>query len=183
MYKRFKDTISSEWVKYLVVIVLAVALWIWLFGIVHAVQNYEKLEIFFVGSIKDYDFEDYAKEDLGIDGLRKVELNSVRPEDSAFFSKLSVVGIGSSDVLIVPESALANVPYLDSVVILEGIDAEPFEVDGVIYGVYLPERAKERLSKYFAFAEERYVVFVPSASVNGGKITTNSIKFVEWLVK
>jgi len=180
MLKRFKDTFPSEWVKYVVVVILSVALWIWFFGIYHAPQEYEMLEVFYVGEIRDYSFEKIAKEDLAIEGLRKVELNSAKPGESAFDTKVLMVGLGSSDIVIVPESLIDTIPYKGHVVELEQGD---FVKDGVIYGVYLPEKAKKSLSKYFAFGTDRYVVFAASTSVNAGKITDNSFKLIDWLVE
>ena len=42
MKKRFLDSLPSDWVKYLVVIVLSVLLWVWVFGLYHAPKETEK---------------------------------------------------------------------------------------------------------------------------------------------
>ena len=96
MNKRFKDTFSSEWVKYVVVIVLSVAIWIAAFGLYHAPKPYEKIELFFAGKVKDYSFSGVAEKSF--DGIKKVEISSIGPSENTFYHKYSenhILFIGS----------------------------------------------------------------------------------------
>ena len=181
MNKRFKDTFSSEWVKYVVVIVLSVAIWIAAFGLYHAPKPYEKIELFFAGKVKDYSFSGVAEK--SIDGIKKVEISSIAPSAGIQFDKkYEVVGLNGCDVVLVPLSVAEKTDCKGSFLPLEGM-GESFEQGGEAYGVFLPDSAIVALSRYFEFGEERYVAFVVASSVNAGKASDHAIVFVKWLVE
>ena len=181
MNKRFKDTFSSEWVKYVVVIVLSVVIWVAAFGLYHAPKEHEKIELFFAGKVKDYAFAEIAKRSSK--EIKKVEISSSNPAEAIpFGQKYRVVGLNGSDVVLVPQSVAESTDCKGSFLPLDGI-GEPFKQGEESYGVFLPENAIDALSRYFAFGEERYVAFVVASSVNAGKITDHAIDFVKWLVE
>ena len=171
----------SEWVKYVVVVILSVALWIWAFGLYHAPKDIEKIELFFAGEVRDFAFEKDAAD--AFEELKSVEISYADPSlGVAFEQKYSVVAMTVSDVVLVPES-IANVTECKRAFVpIYGL-GEPFVQEDVAYGVYLSDAAKTRLGAYFKFREERYVAFAPAASVNAGKKTDHSIRFIEWLVR
>ena len=181
MSRTLKESLPSEWVKYVVVVILSVALWVWVFGLYHKPKDTEKIELFFAGDVKDFAFEKDAAD--AFDYLKRVEVSYENPSSSAAFEqKYSVVAFTLSDVVLVPESLADRKPCKGAFVPLSGI-GEPYVQEEVAYGVYLSDSAKVRLSKYFVFTEERYVAFAPKASVNAGKKTDHSIKFIEWLTR
>ena len=180
MKKKFFDSLPHDWVKYIAVIILSVALWIWVFGLYHAPKETEKLEVFFGGVVKDYDFEEIACE--AVDGVKTVSVSSAYPwTGNSFEQKYSLVALTASDVVIVPEAVAKETDCKRAFAELSGI-GEPFEQEGVKYGVYLSAERKEELSPYFEFEYEQYVVFAVAASANSGKVTDHSIRFIEWLV-
>ena len=176
----FKRTFSSEWIKYVVVIVLSVAIWVAAFGLYHAPKEYEKIEIFFAGKVKDYSFDKVAVKSS--EKIKKVEITSCSPSENTFYHKYSVVGLNGGDVVLVPASVADKTDCKGTFAPLSGI-GEPYEQEGEAFGVYLPDHAIEALSRYFEFGEERYVAFVVASSVNAGKLTDNAIAFVQWLVE
>ena len=181
MNKTLRDSLPSEWIKYVVVVILSVVLWLWVFGLYHAPKETEKINLFYAGEVESFTFEKDAAN--AFDFLKLVELSSADPSmGDAFNQKYSVVALTVSDVVLVPESIAADTRCDRTFQPISGI-GEPFTQDGVEYGVYLSEEAKERLKKYFRFREERYVAFAPAASVNAGKVTDHAIKFIEWLVR
>ena len=183
MSRTFRESLPSEWVKYLVVALLSIALWIWAFGLYHAPKATEKIELFFVGDVKNYSFEKDAAE--AFDYLKKVEVSSANPNMGvAFEQKYSVVGMTASDVMLVPESIAVNTDCKRAFDVLQVTVGESFIQEGVAYGVYLSEGAMQRLSNYFRFVDgERYVAFAPASSVNAGGATDHSFRFIEWLVR
>ena len=181
MNKRFRETFPSEWVKYVVVVILSVALWIWAFGLYHAPKETEKIELFYAGEVRDFAFEKEAAD--AFDELKSVEISYADPSMGiAFEQKYSVVALSVSDVVLVPESVANVTDCKRAFVEISGI-GEPFVQEGKSYGVYLSDVAKKRLGAYFKFREERYVAFAPAASVNAGKKTDHSIGFIEWLAR
>ena len=96
MKKRFLDSLPSDWIKYLVVIVLSVLLWVWVFGLYHAPKETEKLEVFYAGAVKDYAVEETTADALG---LKLVSISSAYPwTGHAFDEKYSLVALTASDV-------------------------------------------------------------------------------------
>ena len=77
--KRFKESLATEWLKYVIVVILSVALWVSAFGIYHAPREYEKIEFFFGGGVHDHSFEKAAEKAL--DGVKKVQIVSSDPKD------------------------------------------------------------------------------------------------------
>ena len=181
MKKRFVDSLSSDWIKYVLVIILSVALWIWVFGLYHAPKETEKLEVFFAGVVKDYQFEDAAEQ--AIDGVKSVSISSAYPwAGNSFDQKYSLVALTNSDVVIVPEE-VAKETDCKRAFEKTHIAGTLFEQDGVAYGVYLPAEAKEKLKPYFEFEYEEYVAFAVASSLNSGDATNHSFELIEWLVR
>ena len=181
MNKTLRDSLPSEWIKYVVVVILSVVLWLWVFGLYHAPKDAEKIEFFFAGEVTDYTFEKEAA--AVFDDIKKVEISAADPSlGVAFNQKYSVVALSVSDVVVVPESIAKETECKRAFVVIEGV-GEPFVQEEVSYGVYLSDEAMARLGKYFKFKEERYVAFAPAASVNAGRETDHSIKFIEWLAR
>lgn len=181
MREKFRSTLPSEWVKYLVVVILSVALWVWGFGLYHAPKDTEKIELFFAGEVKNYSFETDAAN--AFEELKTVSISTAYPwMESTFQQKYSLVGLTASDVVIVPESVAKDTECAGAFVPLEGL-GEAFVQKGIAYGVYLSDAVIEKLSRYFVFREERYVAFAAGSSVNSGKETDLSIRFIEWLVR
>ena len=175
---RWRLSLRSEWLKYLIVIVLSVGIWAFAFGMYHAPRAYEKISLFFAGNVKNYMFENLAEERFG--DLRQVSIVSSDPADKTFVHKYELVAFNDSDVVIVPESIAAQT-YCEESFIEMTVEGELYYQEGIAYGVYLPASAQTALGEYFAFTEERYVVMIPGSSVNGGYLTDHAIAFTEWL--
>ncbi len=180
MKKRFLDSLPSDWVKYLIIVIVSVVLWVWVFGLYHAPKETEKLEVFFAGEVKDHSFEDVAAK--AVDGVKKVTLSVAYPWwGNAFDEKYSVVALTASDVVIVPEEIAKDTDCKRAFAELSGM-GEPFVQEGVQYGAYLSKERKEELSAYFKFEYENYVVFAVASSLNSGQATDHSFKLIEWLL-
>ena len=181
MKRKFLNSLPTDWIKYLLVVILAIVLWMWAFGAYHAPKKTEKLEVFFAGSVKSYAFQDVAAD--AIDGVKKVSISSEKPEMGLVFKQKYVnVAQTSSDVVIVPEEVAKDTECKYAFEVLEGIKGEPFVQEGVQYGVYLPEESLLTLSEYFELDYGRYVIFAVAASVNSGQLTNHSFELIEWLV-
>ena len=181
MKKKFLNSLPSDWVKYLIVVLISVVLWMWAFGAYHAPKKTEKLEIFFAGSMKNYAVESLAAEAL--EGVKKVSVSSENPRTGVTFEqKYTYVAATTSDVVIVPKEVATETDCEHSFEILTGTFDNPYEVGGVQYGVYLSEERKAALSEYFDFEYDEYVVFAVASSVNSGQLTNHSFELIEWLV-
>ncbi len=180
MKKRFLDSLPSDWIKYLVVIVLSVFLWLWVFGLYHAPKETEKLEVFYAGVVNDYEVEDIAAEAVGV---KLVSISSAYPRTgNAFDEKYSLVALTASDVVIVPKEIADETDCERAFEPIVGIEGEAYNRNGVQYGVYLSSERKQALSAYFTFEYDEYIVFAVAASMNSGQVTNHSFTLIEWLV-
>jgi len=187
--ERFKASLRVEWFKYLIVIELSVAIWVFAFGAYHAPRSNEKIEVFFAGTVKDYTFEKVAQENFT--ELRSVQIASADPNANTFAHKYELVAFNACDVVILPESiasaTLCKGSFIEQQPCGEMFTQTEMGTDGVehevIYGVYLPEKAVIGLGKYFEFTSERYVVLIPGSSLNAGGLTENAFLFERWLVE
>ena len=181
MKKKFLDSLPSNWIKYLLVIIVSMVLWIWAFGLYHAPQKTEKLEVFFGGTVKSYAFEDVAAD--AIEGVKLVSVSSEKPWSELIFKqKYTNVTLTASDVVIVPEEVAKETQCEYAFNEISEIEGEPFVQEGIQYGVYLPKEKMEVLSEYFEFEYEAYVVFAVASSVNSGQLTNHSFELIKWLV-
>ena len=181
MKKRFLDSLPTDWVKYLVVIILSIALWVWVFGLYHAPKESEKLEVFYAGVVANYDFERVAAD--AVDGVKSVSVSSAYPwTGNSFDQKYSLVALTASDVVIVPEDVAAETDCKRAFEPITDIAGRAFAQEGVQYGVYLPAEKKEALSAYFEFEYDEYIVFAVASSMNSGEVTNHSFELIEWLV-
>ena len=182
MRKRFLDSLPSDWVKYVIVVVLSIVLWFWVFGLYHAPKETEKIELFYAGEVKDYAFEELSAD--AFDELKSVTISSAYPwSGNAFEQKYSVIALTASDVVIVPEEVAKETDCKRAFIDLSEVEGEHFVQEDVAYGIYLSEETKEKLSPYFVFSYDRYVVFAVAASMNSGQATNLSIEFIEWLTR
>ena len=176
---RFKASLQSEWLKYVIVIMLSCTVWLFAFGLYHAPKTYEKIDLFFAGTVRDYTFEKVAA-DVFPD-IRQVNIASSDPNANTFAHKYELVAFNGSDVVIVPESIAAQTYCAESFIEMPSM-GEMYYQESVAYGVYIPSESVQALGKYFDFKEERYVVLIPGSSANAGLLTENAYTFVEWLV-
>ena len=182
MKKKFLNSLPTDWVKYLIVVILACVLWIWAFGMYHAPKKTEKLEVFFAGTVKSYAFEDVAADAL--DGVKRVTVSAEKPWSGVTFKeKYTYVAMTASDVVIVPEEVAKETECKYAFEEMTDVVGKAFVQEDVQYGVYLSEESKAALSEYFEFEYDAYVVFAVASSVNSGQYTRHSFELIEWLVK
>jgi len=183
---KLKNTLHYSWLYYVLVVLLAVALWLVSFNLFHAPKEFESLDIFFAGSIKDYQIEQEAQNALAEHGVKAVEFYSSNPADNTFATKYNVVGLNNCDVCIVPlsiaENTQCNLTFLE---LTDLYGCSPFVQEGKTYGILLPSEAKTALEQYFTFTNEEYVLLINESTVNSGSASSlnkNAQIFVNWLV-
>jgi len=169
---------------YVAVTILSVVSWYFAFNLYHAPKDVETVKLFFAGRVEDYSFAELSANECRADGVNFVEISSCHPSDGVFATKYGLVGM-SCDVLLVPLS-VANTTKCEGAFkqLAQGAFGETFEQEGKRYGLFLPEQAQADLAKFFAFSDERYVLFVSATSPNGGEgcATDIAVKYVEWMV-
>ena len=144
-----------------------------MFRIYHEPKNNEKIMIFYAGDVVDYKIE---KDGL-IEGLKKIELSSINPSMKTFKQKYELVGLNNSDIVIIPISIANNTACSESFKELEVYsNHEMYIQESHNYGIILNESDRDRLSSYFTFTSEEYVLLIND---NNKEIT---ISFIKWLL-
>ena len=183
MSRNKRSRLQYDWILYVAVALVSVFVWYFVFGLFNAPTDAETIHLFFAGGVEDRSFKDVADKAMSGYGVKTVEINGCDPNDNAFSTKYSVVALNGCDVVVVPVSVADVTDCASTFTVLTGID-DGYAQNGVIYGAYIDDTAKQNLSAYFKFTDERYVAFVVASSVNSGgdALTDNALKFLTRLI-
>ena len=171
--QRMIHRFSYTWPLYVVLPVLVSFLLSFIFGIVHRVPNYKTLTIFVSGEVTDVD---KLKDDM-LSRFKEKEIKtfssiSSLPTDPAYYTKLSVAGNNSSDVLILPisitEEKDVSVFSLDLSNELKTLYSgySFYSQNDVSYGVKID---KEKVKQYMTLPSEDGYMFLNGGSENIGE--------------
>lgn len=170
---KVKNSIEYDWIYYLIGAVFSIIFWILMFRIYHEPKNNEKIMIFYAGEIKDYKLE---KDGLN-DGIKRIELSSINPSMKTFKQKYELVGLNNSDIVIVPISIANDTACSLTFKELTSFSAHSmYTQESKNYGIVLNDSDKERLSLYFEFTSEEYVILIKD---NNKEIV---VDFIKWLI-
>ena len=178
---RIKTTLKYTWPLYLIFAVLAVVLMNFIFSVTHKIPVYKTLTIFISGEVTDSKklkndlLEKYQEKDL-----KSVSTISEDPGSPYYYSKLSVTGYNSADILIIPESILTKLT-----ISAFGLKITPelksdyftgltfFSQEDSEYGIKL---AKEKVKDYMLFPSEDCYMVINAKSENIGSYSLNETK-------
>ena len=178
---RIKTTLKYTWPFYLVLTVLVILLMNFIFSVTHKTPAYKTLTIFVSGEVTDSKklkndlLEKYQEKDL-----KSVSTISEDPGSPYYYSKLSVTGYNSADILIIPESILTKLT-----ISAFGLKITPelksdyftgltfFSQEDSEYGIKL---AKEKVKDYMLFPSEDCYMVINAKSENIGSYSLNETK-------
>lgn len=178
--KRIKAVMKYTWPFYILSALLVAFGLNFLFGITHRLPAYKCLTLFVSGEMKD------AKK-LNSDLLEKFKDNELKdfscisadPSDGHYYSKLSIPGYNTADVLIIPTSKLEGLNVsafaldFDSKLTDYYQGNEFFSYNEVNYGVKID---KTKVSEYFTLPNEDCYMFLNGKSENIGEYSKKQIK-------
>lgn len=189
---RVKTVFKYTWPLYLVSAVVIAFGMNFLFGITHKMPKYQQMTIFISGEMKN-------DEKLKTDILEKYKGNELKsftsicsnPENNEYFSKLTVPGYSTADILIIPDKVMqtlaasyfaANITDEMYHEYFEGYTL--YEQSGINYGIVLD---KEKIQDYFYPVDDTCYLFLNGSSVNLGSYTSkdavkehdNALKIVQ----
>lgn len=172
--KRIGTVIRYTWPVYIVVTVFIILFMNFVFGVAHPTPAYKTLTLFISGEVTDLK---KLQQDL-LDKYEDKELKSVStissyPGQGQYYTKLSVAGYASADILIIPESTLDTLVVKKFALELkEEIIASYYQglslyqQDEVNYGIKLN---KEIVKEYMTLPEEDCYLILNAASENIGQ--------------
>ena len=175
--QRMKASFKYTWPLYIITAVVIAILLNFIFGITHRLPTYQTLTLFVSGEVTD-------SKKLNNDMLAKYqdkELKSfstiaVETTDRTYYTKLSVRGYNSADLLIIPLSTLD-----DLTVSAFGLEFDEslnnyyqgysfYQQEGINYGVKLN---KEKIKDYIALPNEDCYLIINGKSDNIGQYSLN----------
>ncbi len=175
--KRIKGVLKYTWPLYIVSAVIIVFGMNFIFGIAHRTPAYKTLIFFISGEVKD---DKKLKTDLlekyQENELKSVSIISAKPVDSQYYTKLSVAGYNSADVLIIPLSKLETLN-----VSAFAIDLQEDLINDYYqgYNFYKQEDVncgikvdKEKVQEYMTLPDEDCYMFLNGKSENIGEYAT-----------
>lgn len=180
---RIKTVFKYSWPFYLISAVLTVFGLYFVFSIIHKTPAYKTLTLFASGEVtepkklnKDL-LERYKGKEL-----KSFSCISANPNDGNYYSKLSVPGYNSSDVLIIPTSVIDNLKLNLSAFALDLSEDlvnsyyqgyTLYQQNTVNYGVKID---REKVKEYMALPNEDCYLFLNGKSVNIGEYSTKPNK-------
>jgi len=183
MSKTLRNIGKNSWI-YLVWIVAMCLLWTWVFGLITRVSEQEKVSVF-IGTFSD-SFEKYeALDQARPQYIKEIELNVYNVGGPYFADFLSVFGWKEADILILPESKIAEntIVALYAPISSEYCDLLPelglLEKDGVVYGLKVHDKqSHESLITCLNYGvdetEENYYLLFNNKSLHLGNLSSPS---------
>ena len=179
--KRIKTIIKYTWPFYLIAGVIIAFVINFLFGISHRLPAYQTLTVFVSGEVYDSKkletdiLEAYKDKDI-----KSFTCYSGDPSDTNYYTKLSVLGYNSSDVLIIPTSKIDSDVSSFAISIDENLinnyyqGYTLFAQNGVNYGIKLD---KEKVKDYMYLPkDEDCYLFLNGRSETLGEYSKDKIK-------
>ena len=177
--QRIKASFKYTWPLYIISAVVIALLLNFIFGVTHKIPNYQTLTLFVSGDVTNSKklnedmLEKYQDKEL-----KSFNCISVETTDRTYYSKLSVRGYNSADILIIPVSTLDNL-VVDSF----GLEFDEslkeyyqgytlYQQEDIAYGVKLD---KEKVKDYMLFPNEDCYMILNGKSENIGKYSSKEV--------
>lgn len=178
---RIASVMKYTWPLYIISLVIIIVFLDFIFGVVHRTPTYKTLTLFISGKVEN---SKKLKSDLlerfKDNDLKSVTLISAKVDDVDYYSKLSVPGYNSADILIIPVSKLETLNVSAFGLELENElitsfyqDMTLYQQDNINYGVKLD---KEKVKEYLLPPEEDCYMILNGKSQNIGVYGPKQIK-------
>ena len=177
--QRIKASFKYTWPLYIISAVVIALLLNFLFGVTHKIPNYQTLTLFISGDVTNSKklnedmLEKYQDKEL-----KSFNCISVETTDRTYYSKLSIRGYNSADILIIPVSTLDNL-VVDSFELEFDESLKEYyqgytlyQQQDIAYGVKLD---KEKVKDYMLFPNEDCYMILNGKSENIGKYSSKEV--------
>ena len=181
--QKIKATFKYTWPFYIISSVVIVLLLRFIFATVNATPKYKTLTLFVSGQVTDSKkltndlLEKYQSKEL-----KSVSSISEEPTVGAYYTKLTVAGYNSADILIIPFSILESAEIncesfaldLDNSLISNYYQNNTFYTqDSVHYGIKLN---KEKVKDYMLLPQEDCYMVINALSESIGEYSKSQVK-------
>ncbi len=178
--KRIKSVLKYTWPFYILSSLVVIGSLYFIFNVTHRLPSYKTMTLFISGEMND---ENKLRDDL-LNKYKEKELKSVScisssPNNSNYYSKLSIPGYNTADILIIPESKLNDLAVSafgleinDELYNSFYINLHYYEQDNVKYGIKID---KDITKEYFTLPNEDCYMVLNGKSENIGKYSKKQI--------
>ena len=177
--QRMKASFKYTWPLYIISAVVIALLLNFIFGVTHKIPTHQTFTLFVSGDVTNSKKlnEDMLEKYQGKE-LKSFNCISVETTDRTYYSKLSIRGYNSADILIIPVSTLDNL-VVDSF----GLEFDEllkeyyqgytlYQQQDIAYGVKLD---KEKVKDYMLFPNEDCYMILNGKSENIGKYSSKEV--------
>ena len=172
--KRIKGVLKYTWPLYIVSAIVIVFGMNFIFGITHRLPAYKSLTLFISGEVKDdKKLRNNLLDKYQQNELKSVSIISAKPAETQYFTKLTVAGYNSADILIIPLSKLENLNVsafsseLEESLINDYYQGYDFyNQESINYGIKVD---KTKVQEYMTLPEEECYMFLNGKSQNIGE--------------
>lgn len=179
--KRIIAVIKYTWPIYIVSAVILTLLMNFIFQVTHRLPPYKSITLFISGEVTD---SKKLKNDL-IEKYKDKEIKSVETisayaDEAVYHSKLTVTGVSSADILIIPKTKLNDLKIStfglelnDEILSSYFSGLATYSQEEKIYGIKLN---KEIIEPYFKTSNDEHYMILNAGSANIGKYSASEIK-------
>lgn len=179
--KRIIAVIKYTWPFYIVSAVILTLLMNFIFQVTHRLPPYKSITLFISGEVtnsrklKNDLIEKYKDKEI-----KSVETISAYADEAVYHSKLTVTGVSSADILIIPETKLNDLKIStfglelnDEILSSYFSGLATYSQEEKIYGIKLN---KEIIEPYFKTSNDEHYMILNAGSANIGKYSASEIK-------
>ena len=195
--ERFKKSIHYTWYLYLISAIVPCIVFPIAYSFLHRPLESEKLNLFISCDVDTTNLENKIHDVFKNNGVKTVDVYSQNSKGNElmYLQKLNVIGLNTSDIIIVPsdrlgvfDSSIYSLELNDNVKSLCGISNENlYTFEGKDYAVEIPD--ENPLKEYVDFdVNTKYYSFLSINSFNIGEysskpiVTENAFKLLKYIL-
>lgn len=188
--QRYLYHMKNNWIFYLLVIVFSISFWIILFNLKFSNPSIPTINIFVSGQLTNQTFEKTIE--VNFDNTLAINAVSIDKNNEGYYDKLSLVGLISCEIIILPKSVAENLPlknYMHQISLdfintnFTNQDLEFYSLEDNHYGIKIDSTMMNSLKDYYHFSSEDYYLFINDISVDGdNNINNNVLEVIRFLL-
>ena len=182
--------LKQDWLIYLIGMVFSIVFWVILFNIKFPVDSDLSINIFMSGQLTNQNFDQNIE--LHFNNDFDVNLVSIDDSNQGFYDKLSLIGLNTCEIIILPKEVAKILPLQNYMHLLTSdfidayfsdLDLEYFYQNEIPYGIKFESERMSWLNESFDFSNNEYYLFINDIALNdSNKINNSVIEVVRYLL-
>lgn len=181
---------KNDWLYYLVGLIISVIFWVMMFSLKFPKYSNQSINVFVSGQLTNHHFVEEFE--LHFDNTIDINIVSVDTTNEGYYDKLSLVGLNSCEVIILPKSVADNLPLKNYMHQLtndfintnfSNLNYEYFYQGDIRYGLKIESTRMDWLNQSFVSSEDDYYLFINDIAVDEDNyIDNNIIEVLQYLL-